>query len=76
MRTIKLWQAAVLALVVAGVAGAGVWFYQKHSQNVEAAALPDAARIQRVDGQVALCFLMADAVDGSGRAHGRTLRRD
>ncbi|HXT64533.1 MAG TPA: FecR family protein, partial [Pyrinomonadaceae bacterium] len=54
MRTIKLWQAAVLALAVAGVAGAGVWFYQKHSQNVEAAALPDAARIQRVDGQVAL----------------------
>jgi hypothetical protein len=54
MKMIKLWHAAVLALAVAGVAGAGVWLYQRHSQNVEAAALPDAARIQRVDGQVAL----------------------
>ena len=54
MKTIKLWHAAVLALAVAAVAGAGVWLYQRHSQNVEAAALPDAARIQRVDGQVAL----------------------
>ncbi len=54
MKTIKLWHAGVLAAVVAVVAGAGVWLYQRHSQNVEAAALPDAARIQRVDGQVAL----------------------
>jgi hypothetical protein len=55
MKTIKLWpHAAVTAILVAVVAGAGVWLYQRHSQNVEAAALPDAARIQRVDGQVAL----------------------
>ena len=54
MKMIKFWHAAVLALAVAGVAGAGVWLYQRHSQNVEAASLPDAARIQRVDGQVAL----------------------
>ena len=54
MKTIKLWHAAVLALAVAGVAAGGMWLYQRHSQNVEAAALPDAARIQRVDGQVAL----------------------
>jgi hypothetical protein len=38
-----------------------VWLYQRHSQNVEAAAVPDAARIQRVDGQVAL----TDAVDAN-----------
>lgn len=55
MKTIKLWpHAAVIAIVTAVAAGAGVWLYQRHSQNAEAAALPDAARIQRVDGQVAL----------------------
>jgi len=55
MKTIKLWpHAAVIAIVVAVAAGAGVWLYQRHSQNAEAAALPDAARIERVDGQVAL----------------------
>jgi hypothetical protein len=55
MNTIKLWpHAAVIAIVVAVAAGAGVWLYQRHSQNAEAAALPDAARIERVDGQVAL----------------------
>ena len=55
MKTIKMWpHAVVIAVVVAVAAGAGVWLYQRHSQNVEAAALPDAARIQRVDGQVAL----------------------
>jgi len=55
MKTIKLWpHAALIAAVVAVAAGAGVWLYQRHTQNAEAAALPDAARIQRVDGQVAL----------------------
>jgi len=55
MKTIRLWpHAALFAVVVAVAAGAGVWLYQRHSQNVEAAALPDAARIERVDGQVAL----------------------
>jgi len=55
MKTIKLWpHAAVIAIVTAVAAGAGMWLYQRHSQNAEAAALPDAARIQRVDGQVAL----------------------
>ena len=55
MKTIKLWpHAAVIAIVVAVAAGVGVWLYQRHSQNAEAAALPDAARIERVDGQVAL----------------------
>jgi hypothetical protein len=55
MNRIKLWpHATVLAAVVALVAGLGVWFYAKHEQSVTAAALPNAARIQRVDGQVAL----------------------
>jgi len=55
MNRIKLWpHATVLAAVVALVAGLGVWFYAKHEQTVTAAALPNAARIQRVDGEVAL----------------------
>jgi uncharacterized protein DUF6600/FecR-like protein len=62
MKTIKLWpHAALIAIVTAVAAGAGVWLYQRHSQNAEAAALPDAARIQRVDGQVAL----TDSVDSN-----------
>jgi FecR protein len=55
MNRIKLWpHATILAVVVALAAGLGVWFYAKHEQTVTAAALPNAARIQRVDGDVAL----------------------
>jgi hypothetical protein len=55
MNRIKLWpHATILAVVVALVAGLGVWFYAKHEQTVSAEALPNAARIQRVDGEVAL----------------------
>jgi hypothetical protein len=54
MNRIKLWpHAIILAAVVAVAAGSGVWFYTKHEQTVAADALPNAARIQRVDGQVA-----------------------
>jgi len=67
MRTIKLWpHAAVIGLVVAVAAGAGVWLYQRHSNNAEAAMLPNAARLQRVEGQVAL----SDANDTEWRAAG------
>lgn len=67
MRNIKLWpHAAVMALAVAVAAGAGVWLYQRHTDNAEAAALPNAARLQRVEGQVAL----ADANDTQWRAAG------
>jgi hypothetical protein len=67
MRTIKLWpHGAVLALAVALAAGAGVWLYQRYSNNAEAAMLPNAARLQRVEGQVAL----ADANDTEWRAAG------
>src|SRR5882762_9996156 len=62
MNRIKLWpHATVLAAVVALVAGLGVWFYAKHEQTVAAGALPNAARIQRVDGQVALSNSPANA---------------
>ena len=55
MRNLKLWpHGAVIALGVALVAGAAVALYSRYASNSEAAALPNAARIQRVDGQVAL----------------------
>ena len=55
MRTIKLWpHAALIGLAVAVAAGAGVWLYQRNTNNAEAAMLPYAARLQRVEGQVAL----------------------
>src|SRR6266850_2961094 len=56
MNRIKLWpHATIVAVVVALIAGLGVWFYTKHEQTVAAEALPYAARIQRVDGEVAFC---------------------
>jgi hypothetical protein len=55
MSNIKLWPHLILVGVLCAVlAGAGVAFYLRHQQNATAAALPNAARIQRVDGEVAL----------------------
>jgi hypothetical protein len=54
MNRIKLWpHVTILVAAVALATGLGVWFYQKHEQAVAAEALPNAARIQRVDGDVA-----------------------
>jgi hypothetical protein len=44
----------IVAVVVALIAGLGVAFYMKHEQTASAESLPNAARIQRVDGVVAL----------------------
>ncbi len=55
MSSIKVWpHMTVVAIICALVAGLGVAFYMKHEQTVSAESLPNAARIQRVDGQVAL----------------------
>ena len=52
----KLWpHGTIIALAVAIVAGLGVWFYANHEPTVDAEALPYAARIQRVEGEVAFC---------------------
>ena len=54
MNRIKLWpHLTVVGLAIAVIAGLAVAFYLKHEQTVEAEALPTAARIQRVDGEVA-----------------------
>jgi len=55
MSSIKVWpHLTVVAIICALVAGLGVAFYMKHEQAVSAEALPNAARIQRVDGNVAI----------------------
>ena len=55
MNNIKVWpHLTVVAVLCALVAGTGVAFWLKHEQTVSAEALPNAARIQRVDGEVAL----------------------
>ncbi len=56
MNRIKLWpHGTIIALAVALIAGLGVWLYARHEQSAAAESLPDAARIQRVDGEVAFC---------------------
>jgi hypothetical protein len=56
MSRIKLWpHGTIVAAAFALIAGLGVWFYAKHEPAAEAQTLPDAARIQRVEGQVAFC---------------------
>jgi hypothetical protein len=54
MNNIKVWpHLTIVAVLCALIAGLGVAFYLKHEQTAEAAGLPNAARIQRVDGEVA-----------------------
>jgi len=54
MNRIKVWpHLTIVAVVVALIAGLGVAFWMKHEPTTSAAELPYAARIQRVDGEVA-----------------------
>lgn len=63
MKEIKVWpHLTIVAILVALVAGLGAAFYFKHEQTVQAEALPNAARIQRVDGEVAL----SNSLDANG----------
>src|SRR6266480_1935714 len=55
MNNVKVWpHLTIVAFLCALVAGVGVALWLKHEQTVSAEALPNAARIQRVDGEVAL----------------------
>jgi hypothetical protein len=55
MKNMKVWpHLVIVALVCAVVAGVGVGMWMKHEQTVSAEAIPNAARIQRVEGEVAL----------------------
>jgi len=62
MDKIKLWpHLTIVAVVVAVIAGLSTAFYLKHEQTAQAEALPSAARIQRVDGEVAISDSIANA---------------
>lgn len=55
MKTIKVWpHMTIVAVLVAVLAGLGVALYFKNEQTASAEALPNAARLQRVDGEVGL----------------------
>src|ERR1044072_8023796 len=65
MNRIKAWpHLTIVGVVVALLAGLGTAWYLKHEQTAAAEELPYAARIQRVDGEVAL----SDAIDGGANA--------
>src|SRR5512132_2039272 len=54
MNRIKVWpHLTIVGVVVALIAGLGVAFWMKQEQTASAEELPYAARIQRVDGEVA-----------------------
>ena len=54
MNRIKLWPHGIIAAVVVSViAGLGVYFWTNYEQTAAAEELPYAARIQRVEGDVA-----------------------
>ena len=54
MNRIKVWpHLTIVGVLVALMAGLGVAFWLKHEQTASAEELPYAARIQRVDGEVA-----------------------
>jgi hypothetical protein len=55
MKNLKVWpHLTIVAVVCAVLAGVGVALWMKHEQTASAEALPNAARIQRVEGDVAL----------------------
>ncbi|HET6892969.1 MAG TPA: DUF6600 domain-containing protein [Pyrinomonadaceae bacterium] len=55
MKNLKVWpHLTIVAIVCALAAGIGVALWMRNEQKATAEALPPAARIQRVDGQVAL----------------------
>src|SRR5262245_24873391 len=65
MKNTKLWPHVAVATFLAVVAAAGVALYRQHEQTVQAEALPNAARIQRVDGDVALNNSLSDPNDNT-----------
>ena len=55
MNNLKVWpHLTIVAVICAVAAGAGVALWMKHEQTASAEAIPNAARIQRLEGDVAL----------------------
>jgi hypothetical protein len=62
MKNVKVWpHLTIVGVVIALLAGLGVAWWMKHEPSASAETLPYAARIQRVDGDVAF----SDAVVGN-----------
>jgi ferric-dicitrate binding protein FerR (iron transport regulator) len=60
MNNLKVWpHLTLVAIVCAVAAGLGVGLWMKHESTASAAAIPNAARIQRVDGDVAVNSTLA-----------------
>jgi len=55
----------IIAVVIAAIAGLGVAFWMQHEQTASAEELPYAARIQRVDGEVAFSDGLANSDSNS-----------
>ncbi|HEY0378962.1 MAG TPA: DUF6600 domain-containing protein [Pyrinomonadaceae bacterium] len=61
MKEIKLWpHLTIVAILSAGLAMGAVMLWNKHEQTSQAATLPSAARIERVDGEVGLQRSLSD----------------
>lgn len=67
MKDWKTWpHLAFFAVLCAVLAGTGVALWMKHEQKVEAQTMPSVARIERVDGDVALNNGVANNEESSG----------
>jgi len=66
MNRLKLWpHLTIIGVMVALISGLAVAFYLKHEDKAQAAAMPNAARIQRVDGEVAFSNGLSPAVENN-----------
>ena len=66
MNRIKAWpHLTIVGVLVALIAGLGVAFWLKHEPTVSAEELPYAARIQRVDGEVAFSDSLPNTDDNA-----------
>src|SRR5207244_9468845 len=71
MNNIRVWpHLTIVAVLCALIAGGGVALWMQHEQTVSAEALPNAARIQRVDGEVALNNGLANNQLANNQANG------
>lgn len=67
MNNLKVWpHLTIVAVICAVAAGAGVALWMKHERTATAEAVPNAARIQRVEGDVALSNGLATGDNSQG----------
>src|SRR5256714_8304197 len=62
MNRVRIWPHVIIAILCAGLSGMAAMLWVRHQQSAEAQALPRAARIERVDGELGL----NRSIDNSG----------